>query len=142
MLRGVAEAGGLVEAADDPEAYEECMVWGWLEPRGARGFRLTQQGRTERGLETKPNADHRVHPRVEVLRRGVIVHGASGRTFECRILDVSLGGARVQLYAPDIPREDLTLFDRELGLAHQLRIAWSVGPLMGVAFQSTKELPG
>ena len=140
-LRGVAEAGGLVEAADDPEACEECMLWGWLEPRGAHGFQLTQGGRTELGLDS-PTAEHRLHPRVKAMRAGVIVHGASGRSFECRILDVSMGGARVHLYAPDIPREDLTLIDQELGVTHQLRIAWSLGPLMDVAFRSTDELRG
>ena len=44
-------------------------------------------------------ADQRAHPRQEAMRRGVVVHGRSGRSIPCVIVDVSLGGARLQLYA-------------------------------------------
>ena len=69
------------------------------------------------------------------------MHHPSGRSFRCTIIDISVGGARVQLYAPDLPKEDLTLIDRDMGTAHQLRVAWSLGPFMGVAFTSTEPLP-
>lgn len=36
----------------------------------------------------------------------------------------------------------MTLVDREMGTAHQLRIAWSLGPFVGVAFTSSVPLPG
>ena len=85
-------------------------------------------------------SDQRAHPREEVMRRGVVVHAASGRSFTCVIVDVSLGGARLQLYAPDLPDDDLTLLDPHRETAHSLRIAWRNGPFVGVAFTGTVEL--
>lgn len=78
---------------------------------------------------------------MPVVRQGIIVHDLSGRTFRCTIVDVSLGGARLQLIAPDLPPGDLTLLDRYAGVSHTLRIAWRAGPFLGAAFTSSAELP-
>ena len=88
-----------------------------------------------------PGRDSRVHARKPVVRQGIIVHDLSGATFRCTIVDVSLGGARLQLIAPDLPAGDLTLVDRHTGTSHGLRIAWRAGALMGAAFTSSAELP-
>ena len=147
VLLAVAEAGGTADRVADPEASEACLIWGWLLPHGAHGFRLSEDGLAAvkaHAPDQKPRpsgVEARTHPRTEVMRRGAMVHHASGRSFRCTIIDISLGGARVQLYAPDLPKEDLTLIDREMGTAHQLRVAWSFGPFMGVAFTSTESLP-
>lgn len=86
-------------------------------------------------------ADKRAHPREEAMRRGVVIHQPSGNSVTCVIVDVSLGGARLQLYAPALPDEGLTLIDAKMGTIHQLRVAWRNGPFVGVAFTSTSQLP-
>ena len=91
---------------------------------------------------TPPNPeDLRRHPRKQVMRRGAVVHGPTGKSYSCVIVDVSLGGARLQLIAPDLPTSDLTLVDGQRGTVHALRVAWRSGPLVGVAFVETAEAP-
>jgi hypothetical protein len=68
------------------------------------------------------------------MSRGVIVHDVTGRTFNCTVLDVSLGGARLQLFAPDLPDRDITLIDRENASPQRLRVVWRAGPIIGVVF--------
>ena len=85
--------------------------------------------------------EQRAHPRVEVQRRGVLVHGPSGRGFGCVIVDVSAGGAKLQLSDPSFPSDELTLIDAEAGEIHELRIAWRNDPFLGVAFLSSLALP-
>lgn len=82
-----------------------------------------------------------MHTRTPVVRQGMLVHNLSGDTFRCTIVDVSLGGARLQLIAPDLPAGDLTLLDRHAGVSHALRIAWRAGPFIGAAFIRSSELP-
>ncbi len=86
-------------------------------------------------------AEQRAHPRQEVQRRGVVVHGPSGRGFSCVIVDISAGGARLQLFDPTFPGDELTLIDAEIGEIHELRIAWRNDPFLGVAFTSSEALP-
>ena len=69
------------------------------------------------------------------------MNGASGRSYSCVIVDVSMGGARLQLYAPELPSTDLTLVDGQAGTVHELRIAWRAGPFMGVSFVATNPAP-
>lgn len=69
------------------------------------------------------------------------MHEPSGRSFACTIIDLSQGGARMQLYAPDVPESDLALLDREEGRLHKLEVRWRLGPLLGAAFLSTYEPP-
>ena len=85
--------------------------------------------------------EQRAHPREEVQRRGVVVHGPTGRGFSCVIVDVSNGGARLQLFDPTFPSDELTLIDAELGEIHELRVAWRSDPFLGVAFISSLALP-
>ena len=88
-----------------------------------------------------PGADGRRHPRTPVMRRGVVVHGPSGRSFSCMIVDVSLGGAKLQLIASGLPNADLSLVDAQNGTVHELRIAWRKDPFVGVAFLETTPVP-
>ena len=87
------------------------------------------------------HAEGRAHLREEVMRRGVVVHGSTGVSFTCTIVDISLGGARIQLYAPELPESDLTLIDAAMGTVHELRIAWRNGPFVGVEFTASVDLP-
>ena len=91
--------------------------------------------------EPLAGVDQRAHPRQEVQRRGVLVHGPSGRGFGCVIVDVSHGGAKLHLSDPTFPADELTLIDAEAGEIHELRIAWRSDPYLGVAFVSSLALP-
>jgi len=86
-------------------------------------------------------AEQRSHPRQDVQRRGVVVHGPTGRGFSCVIVDISTGGARLQFFDPTFPPTELTLIDAEVGAIHELRIAWRKDPYLGVAFTSSEALP-
>jgi hypothetical protein len=86
-------------------------------------------------------AEQRAHPRQDAQRRGVVVHGPTGRGFSCVIVDISAGGARLQLFDPTFPKDELTLIDAEVGEIHELRIAWRNDPFLGVAFTSSEALP-
>ena len=91
--------------------------------------------------ETTDPAEKRRWPRQEVMRRGVVVHGPSGRSFTCVIVNVSLGGAKRQLTAPGLPHGDLGLVDPQVGAVHELRIAWRRDPFLGVDFTETAAVP-
>ena len=69
------------------------------------------------------------------------MHGPSGRGFSCVIVDLSKGGAKLQLFDPTFPITELTLIDAEVGEIHELRIAWRNDPYLGVAFTSSEPLP-
>jgi hypothetical protein len=87
------------------------------------------------------DAEQRAHSRAEVQRRGVVVHGPTGRGFSCVIVDVSPTGAKLQLFDPTFPIDELTLVDAEVGEIHELRIAWRNDPFLGVSFVSSLVLP-
>lgn len=77
-----------------------------------------------------------------MVRRGVVLHTESAKTYRCTIVDISGGGARLQLIAPGLPDTGLTLIDAVEARAHEIRVAWRKGPFMGVAFLSSADLPG
>ena len=85
----------------------------------------------------EPAREQRAHLREEVIRRAVVVHQTTGDSFPCLILEVSEGGARLQLLSPDLPAEGLALVDAASGAVHGLRVMWRMGPLVGVAFTGT-----
>ena len=80
-------------------------------------------------------SEKRAHPREEVQRRGVVVHGRSGRSVPCTILDVSVGGARLLLSEPDLPDTGLTLIDQQKATLADCKVVWRKGHFVGVSFQ-------
>ena len=84
--------------------------------------------------------EQRRHPRHRVMRRGVLIHAPTGRSFSCIIVDISVGGARLHLVGGDLPRKDLTLVDVRNGCAHDLRIMWAAVGVLGVAFDKSRPL--
>ena len=83
-------------------------------------------------------AEKRQSGRLVVMRPGVVV-SAGRRRRRCLIVDLGLGGARLQLLCRGLPREKLTLIDRSMNAVHELRVVWSRGPLVGVAFTASAE---
>jgi PilZ domain len=84
--------------------------------------------------------DKRRHPRHRVMRRGVLIHAPTGRSFSCIIVDISVGGARLHLVGGDLPRKDLTLVDVRNGAAHDVRVMWGAVGVLGVAFEKSRPL--
>ena len=83
--------------------------------------------------------EQRAHPREEVLRPGVIVHGRSGRSLPCTIIDISAGGARLLLDAPDLPEKGLTLIDQRHHSLADCGVVWRKGNFVGVMFTPPAE---
>lgn len=83
----------------------------------------------------------RRHVRHAAVRRGVVVHDESGETFRCLIVDISIGGARLQLVAPNLPPGGLTLIDAAEGRSYALKPVWRAGAFVGVTFLSKADLP-
>ncbi len=76
------------------------------------------------------------------MRRGVVVHGPSARSFPCMIVDVSVGGAQLSLVATNLPSTDLALVDVRSGWVHELKVVWRGPGLVGVAFTQSAEVAG
>ena len=79
-------------------------------------------------------AEKRAHPREEVHRPGVVVHGRTGKSFAVTILDVSDGGARLLFADPDLPDAGLTLIDQHKKTLCPCKVVWRKGNFLGVSF--------
>lgn len=76
--------------------------------------------------------------RHRVLRRAVLVKDGGGGSSSCLILDVSAGGARVQLLdGARLPDGSVTLVDARSGSLHEATVVWRSGPYAGVSFSSS-----
>ena len=75
------------------------------------------------------------------MRRGVLVDAGSGASTPCMIVDISIGGARLEIVAAGLPKGPLSLIDRKAATAHELKIVWRRGPVAGVSFLSSTALP-
>ena len=78
--------------------------------------------------------ERRAHPREQVQRPGVVVHGRSGRSVACTIMDVSDGGARLLLSESDLPDRGLTLIDQQKKTLADCLVVWRKGHFVGVSF--------
>ncbi|MGC1776736.1 MAG: PilZ domain-containing protein [Xanthobacteraceae bacterium] len=74
-------------------------------------------------------------------KRRYVLHGAriagiDGSALEsCQILDVSAGGARLQVKNPDeLPDQFLLLLSRDGTLRRQCAVVWRLGSAIGVEF--------
>ena len=56
-------------------------------------------------------------------------------------VDVSAGGAKLQLLAPELPEGTLSLVDLGVASNHDLRVVWRAEPMVGVSFLTTSPLP-
>lgn len=88
-----------------------------------------------------PKNEKRRHLRRARVGRAVLIHGPTGRTFACELLDFSEAGARLRLVSVDLPDRHLTLVDGERGLVHETRIVWREALLVGIEFTATAKVP-
>jgi hypothetical protein len=85
--------------------------------------------------------DARQHARERAARRGVLVHGPSGATFACEIVDRSEGGAGLLIGDAELPAGELTLIDAFLGTAHEVELVWRRDGAAGFRFIATTRMP-
>jgi len=92
-------------------------------------------------IESSAQNDQRNQPRETVMRRGMLIHAETGQSFKCMIVDLSAGGAKLQIYSPGVPDGLLSLLDARSATSHDLRVVWRAGPFMGVCFEASAAVP-
>ena len=69
----------------------------------------------------------------------MLVDGRSGRSVQCLIIDLSAGGARLRLDAPDFPDDGLTLIDQFHKTLNACGVVWRKESFVGVKFSPPEE---
>lgn len=86
-------------------------------------------------------SDRRAHPRFATSRNARLLFALSP-SLDCTILDISQGGARVELKkAGHVPQQGV-LIDFVSGVAHQSAVVWSKRQEMGLKFLRSQALGG
>lgn len=75
------------------------------------------------------------------MRRGALVHSVTGQIIRCVVVDVSKGGAQLEVITPELPEGMLSLLDADGCTTHDLRIVWREGNRIGVCFIASSPLP-
>jgi hypothetical protein len=92
--------------------------------------------------ELPPIADGRRSPRKRVLLGGKIVYNEGSYTYDCRIRDLSEGGARVVIAAGLIIPTHVVLIDTRSGVAYESEVVWMKAPEFGLRFLATHSIRG
>jgi hypothetical protein len=92
--------------------------------------------------ELPPIADGRRSPRKRVLLGGKIVYNEGSYTYDCRIRDLSDGGARVVVAAGLVIPTHVVLIDTRAGIAYESEVAWMKAPEFGLKFLATHSIRG
>jgi len=90
--------------------------------------------------ELPPIAEGRRTQRKRVILGGKIVYNEGSYTYDCRIRDLSEGGARVVLAAGLIIPTHVVLIDTRNGIAYVSEVVWLKAPEFGLKFISTHSL--
>ena len=81
----------------------------------------------------------RESPRARYLPALVNIHGQE--RIECRLLDISRGGAKLSAEAPSAIPDRFDLAFAESARARPCRVVWRRGKLLGVRFVTTSAPP-
>lgn len=92
--------------------------------------------------ELPPIAEGRRSPRKRVILGGKIVYNEGIYTYDCRIRDLSQGGARVVVAAGLIIPTHVVLIDTRAGIAYEAEVMWMKAPEFGLKFLSTHSIRG
>lgn len=85
-------------------------------------------------------AEQRQGGRERVLHRAVFVAEDGASSPSCIIVNLSEGGARIQMPEGETPPLRGTLIDVRTGALHQGHVVWRSGSFAGVSFSSTSHL--
>lgn len=92
--------------------------------------------------ELPPFAEGRRTPRKRVILGGKIVYNEGSYTYDCRIRDLSEGGARVVVAIGLIIPTRVVLIDTRNGIAYESEVVWLKTPEFGLKFLATHSIRG
>lgn len=92
--------------------------------------------------ELPPIVEARRTPRKRVILGGKVVYNEGQFTTDCRIRDISEGGARIVLAPGLIIPTRIVLIDTRNAIAYEAEVIWMKTPDFGVRFLATYALRG
>jgi len=90
--------------------------------------------------ELPPVVEGRKTARKRVILGGKIIYNEGAYTYDCRIRDLSEGGARIVLPAGLIIPTRVVLIDTRNAIAYESEVVWLKAPEFGLRFLSTHSL--
>lgn len=90
--------------------------------------------------ELPPIVDGRKAARKRVILGGKIVYNEGSFSLDCRIKDLSDGGARVVLAAGLVIPTRVVLIDVRNSIAYESEVVWLKAPEFGLKFHSTHSM--
>ena len=92
--------------------------------------------------ELPPVVEARKTPRKRVILGGKVIYNEGQFTTDCRIRDLSDGGARVVLAPGIVIPTRVVLVDTRNGIAYEAEVAWMKAPEFGLRFLTTQPIRG
>ena len=92
--------------------------------------------------ELPPIVEARKSPRKRVILGGKVVYNEGGFSQDCRIRDVSDGGARVVLSPGSVIPTRVVLIDTRNAVAYEAEVIWMKAPEFGLKFLTKHSLRG
>lgn len=92
--------------------------------------------------ELPPIVEARKAPRKRVILGGKVVYNEGGFSLDCRIRDLSDGGARIVIAAGSIIPTRVVLIDTRNAIAYEAEVVWLKAPEFGLKFLSRHSLRG
>ena len=89
-----------------------------------------------------PPVEGRKSARKRVILRGKVIYNEGVFTVDCRIRDISEGGARILLPEGQVIPTRVILLDMRDRLAYECAVAWARGPEYGLKFLQKYSLRG
>jgi len=92
--------------------------------------------------EPPPIVEARRTPRKRVILGAKVVYNEGAYTLDCRIRDLSDGGARIVLAPGQIIPTRVILIDTRNSIAYEAEVIWLKAPEFGLKFLSRNSLRG
>src|SRR5262245_17316664 len=92
--------------------------------------------------ELPPVVEARKTPRKRVILGGKVIYNEGSYTTDCRIRDLSEGGARIVLAPGLVIPTRVVLVDTRNGTAYESEVAWMKAPEFGLKFVATHSVRG